>query len=239
MPWVRHGFLTRKGGVSPPPYDTLNMGRTSGDLSGNLARNRDRIGEAFRFDRNRLILLNQRHQDGILVLKEPIHAIASPLEYDALVTNAPNLYLGILTADCLPILVVDPRRKAIGAIHAGRSGTALHITTKCLKTMRDEFGSSIGDLRIAIGPSIGACCYEIDQRVFQLEWEPFSTSAGEGKWRVDLARINLDQMEEEGVSRAQIAWINLCTRCNRDLFFSYRNEGNTGRQLSFIGMTEP
>ncbi|RPJ04712.1 MAG: laccase domain-containing protein, partial [Deltaproteobacteria bacterium] len=181
IPWVRHGFLTRKGGVSPPPYDTLNMGGAGGDLSGNLSRNGNRIAETFRFDRNRLILLNQRHGDGILLLKEPMHAIAPPLEYDALMTNVPNLFLGILTADCLPILVVDPRRKAIGAIHAGRSGTALRITSKCLKTMTDEFGSSVGDLRIAIGPSIGSCCYEIDRHVFQGDWEPFSASAGEGR----------------------------------------------------------
>jgi len=238
IPWVRHGFLTRKGGVSLPPYDTLNLGRNSSDDPKSVSRNRDLIAATFGFDRNRLILLDQRHGDGILVLKEPIHELPLPLEYDALITNASDLFLGILTADCVPILVVDPRRKVIAAIHAGRNGTALHVTSKCLKTMRDEFGSSIGDLRIAMGPSIGSCCYEIDRPVFQSEWEPFSASAGEGRWRIDLARINLHQMEKEGVNQAQVDSIDLCTRCHPDLFFSYRGEGKTGRQLSFIGMTE-
>jgi len=238
--WVRHGFMTRQGGLSPPPYESLNVGNTHGYLSEDVTKNRDLIATAFGFDRNRLVMLRQVHQDRILVLKEPFHTPPSSLEYDAMVTNLPSLFLGIRTADCLPILIADRSKKVIAAIHAGRSGTALHITSKVLKAMRDEFGCSRGDLLIAMGPSIGPCCYEIDQQVFQSEWKPFSASAGEGKWMVDLTRINNHQMEKEGIARDQIVRVDLCTRCNSDLFFSYRKEGrrSTGRQLSFIGITE-
>jgi polyphenol oxidase len=239
LKWTRHAFLTRQGGVSIPPYDLLNLGDKNGDREGLVSKNKNRIATAFSFDSSRLVLLDQMQQDQILLLKEPIITLPSPLEYDALITNSPNAFLGILTADCLPIFVVDQKRKVIAATHAGRQGTALHITAKVLKKMEEEFGCSSKDLLIAMGPSIGSCCYEIDERVFQSEWEPFSTSRGAGKWMVDLAQINIAQMKREGIKEEQISWINLCTHCHSDLFFSYRKEGRTGRQLSFIGIIQP
>jgi YfiH family protein len=234
--WVQHAFLTRKEGVSLPPFDTLNLSNSNGDRDENVFQNKDLIAKAFGFDPNRLILLHQIHQDRILPLKEPFSTLPSPLEYDAVITNASNSFLGILTADCIPIFVVDQKRKVIAAIHAGRQGTALHITTKVLKKMKEEFGCSSEDLLIAIGPSIGFCCYEIDKKVFLPEWEPYAVSVDEGKWVVDLARINIAQIENEGIKEEQIFWVDLCTACHQDLFFSNRKEGKTGRQLSFIGI---
>jgi YfiH family protein len=233
---VRHAFLTRQGGISQPPYQTLNVSFSNGDRSEDVSRNRERITSSFGLDSNRLVLLKQMQQDGVLILKDPARVNPFPLEYDALITNVPNLFLGIRTADCIPILVADREKKAIAAIHAGRQGTALHITKKVLRKMKEEFSSSIKDLLITLGPSIRSCCYEIDRRVFHDEWEPFSVKKEEEKWMVDLARINIAQMMEEGVDEGQISMIDLCTRCHRDLFFSYRAEGRTGRQLSFIGI---
>ncbi len=234
--WVRHAFLTRQGGVSLPPYDSLNLSDKNGDRKEFVSRNENLIAQTFNFESSRLIQLDQMQQDQILLLKAPVYTLPSPLEYDALITNAPNIFLGILTADCLPISVVDQNRKVIAAIHAGRTGTALHIIAKVLRKMEKEFSCSLKDLLIAVGPSIGSCCYEIDERVFQQEWEPFSVSREKGKWMVDLAQINIAQMEKEGIEEEQISQINLCTYCHSDLFFSYRKEGKTGRQLSFIGI---
>ena len=131
---------------------------------------------------------------------------------------------------------MDPRKKVIAAVHAGRQGTALHVTAKVLRKMKEVFGCRHHDLLVAMGPSIGPCCYEIDEQVFQPGWEPFATSRGHGKWMLDLAGINIDQARSEGIEACQISWIHLCTCCHPDLFFSYRREGTTGRQLSFIGM---
>jgi hypothetical protein len=234
--WVQHAFLTRQGGVSLSPYDSLNLSDKNGDEKERVLRNKNLIARTFGFDPSRLVLLDQMQQDQILLLKKPIATFPSPLEYDALITNLPNLYLAILTADCLPIFVVDQKRKAIAAIHAGRNGTALHITAKVLTKMKQEFGCSSRDLFITVGPSIGACCYEIDETTFHPEWKPFSTSKGTEKWMVNLAQINIAQMKGEGIKDEQISWINLCTHCCSDLFFSYRREGRTGRQLSFIGI---
>jgi len=234
--WVQHAFLTRQGGESLPPYDSLNLSDKNGDQKEFVSKNENRILKAFGFDPGRLVLLDQMHQDQILLLRKPITTLPSILEYDALITNSPNAFLGILTADCLPIFVVDQKRKVIAAIHAGRQGTTLHITAKVLKKMKEEFGCSLKDFIIALGPSIGACCYEIDEKVFHPEWEPYSILRGVGKWMVDLAKVNIAQMKREGITEEQISSIPLCTHCHSDLFFSYRKEGRTGRELSFIGM---
>jgi hypothetical protein len=234
--WTRHAFLTRQGGVSPPPYDSLNLSDKNGDREELVTQNKNLVAAAFGFDSRRLILLDQMQQDQILLLKGPVITLPSPLEYDALITNFPNTYLGILTADCLPIFVVDRKRKVIAAVHAGRQGTALHITAKVLEKMKGDFGCSSKDLLIAMGSSIGPCCYEIDERAFHSEWKTFSVSKGDGKWMVDLAQINMAQMKDDGIQEEQISWINLCTRCHSNLFFSYRGERQTGRQLSFIGI---
>jgi YfiH family protein len=234
--WIQHAFLTRQGGESLPPYDSLNLSDKNGDRKEFVSKNENIIVKAFGFDPGRLVLLDQRHQDQILLLRKPITPLPSILEYDALITNSPNAFLGILTADCLPIFVVDQKRKVIAAIHAGRQGTTLRITTKVLKKMEDEFGCSLKDFIIALGPSIGPCCYEIDEKVFHLEWEPYSTLRDVGKWMVDLAQVNIAQMKREGIAEEQISSIPLCTHCHNDLFFSYRKEGRTGRQLSFIGI---
>lgn len=234
--WVIHAFLTRQGGTSRPPYDTLNMSFSNGEEQGIVSSNRDRIARAFGFDRKRLVLLKQMQHDAILILKDPMAHNRTPLEYDALITDLPNQFLGIRTADCIPILIVDQKKKVIAAIHAGRQGSALKITKKTLRKMKEEWNCSAKDLLVTLGPSIGPCCYEIDDKVFLKEWEPFSSVRGVGRWRVDLARVNIAQLEEEGIKQDQIYQVDLCTRCNSDLFFSYRAEGRTGRQLSFIGI---
>jgi len=236
LEWIRHGFLTRKGGSSPSPYDTLNLSENNGDEP--VSKNRIRVATTFEFDPNRLILLHQAHQDKILFVNGSPGSLPSPLGFDAQMTKSSNLFLGILTADCVPIFVVDRKKRAIAAVHAGRQGTALHITAKVLQEMKKAFGCRPEDLLIAMGPSIGFCCYEIDEKVFSPEWEPFSIPTGDRKWMVDLARINIAQIQQEGIEEEQIFWIDLCTSCHRDLFFSHRKEGETGRQLSFVGIME-
>ncbi len=234
--WLRHAFLTRKGGVSLPPFDKLNLSQLNGDRDEYTSRNKELVATAFSFDSSRLAFLGQVHQDRILVLGEPLDPVPRFSGYDAAITSRPNIFLGILTADCLPILIVDRLNKVVAAVHAGRQGTALGIVTKVLREMKARFDCSYHDLLIAMGPRIGGCCYEIDEKVFQPEWEPFSISSGYRKWLLDITAVNISQMIREGIAEDQIFRIDLCTRCNPDLFFSYRNASRTGRQLSFIGM---
>lgn len=234
--WITHAFLTRQGGTSLPPYHSLNVSFSNGDRNEDVSFNRGRITSAFDVDPDQLFLLKQMQLDDILILKGPVDGKTLPLKYDAQITNTPNQFLGILTADCIPILVVDRKKRVISAIHAGRQGTALGITQKVLRKMKEEWGCSEHDLLVTLGPSIGPCCYEIDEKVFLKEWENFSIPKGAGRWMLDLPKINMAQLEEEGMKQDQIYWVDLCTRCNSDLFFSYRGEGRTGRQLSFVGI---
>src|SRR4030043_877485 len=138
LEWVQHAFLTRQGGVSFPPYNSLNLSDKNGDQKEFVSKNKKVIAKVFGFNPSRLVLLDQMHQEKILLLKEPVTTLSSPLEYDALITNSPDTFLCILTAGCPPIFVVDQKRKAIAAIHAGRQGTALHITAKVLNKMEEE-----------------------------------------------------------------------------------------------------
>jgi len=238
LSWLRHAFLTRRGGTSSPPYDSLNLSDHHGDRKEDVSKNRNLVAATFSLEPGRLVSLGQVHQDKILLFREPLPAVFSFTGYDAAITNSPNTFLSILTADCLPIFVVDTRKKVVAAVHAGRQGTGLQIVRKVLKRMEEVFRCSLRNLFISLGPSIGSCCYEVDDRVFLREWEPFSTSSGDGKWRVNLAGINLFQLKEEGIEEDQIFTVDLCTGCNKDLFFSYRKEGRTGRQVSFIGILE-
>jgi polyphenol oxidase len=234
--WLHHAFLTRQGGVSLPPFDTLNISPLNGEDE-NASRNRGLVAGAFSFEPSRLVLLGQVHQDRILLLPEFVDPFPEFRGYDAAITASPNTYLGILTADCVPILIADGRRRVVAAVHAGRQGTALAIISKVLREMKMRFHCSYDDLRIAMGPSIGPCCYEIDEKIFRPEWEPFSTARGNGKRLLDLPALNISQMIRAGIDEHQIFRVGLCTRCNQDLFFSYRGSARTGRQLSFIGMT--
>lgn len=236
--WIRHAFLTREGGISLHPFRSLNLSTATGDSEKHVSANRKTVASAFHFEPERLVLLHQKHGDRILVLKGSQVPDLQDLACDAILTNSPGWVLGIKTADCLPILVADRAKRIVAAIHAGRQGTALQIARKAIQRMGAEFGSAPTDLWIAMGPSIGRCCYEIDEKVFYRGWERFAVPKGQGKWMLDLSAINTDQMKQEGVPESHISRVDLCTRCHPDLFFSYRGEGTTGRQLSFIGITD-
>jgi len=237
---IRHAFLTRRGGISPAPFDSLNLSVGTGDCENNVLKNTQRIASIFDFEPDCLIVLHQVHQDRILIVKESLDEsvlrLPSDLPYDAVITDLPGRVLGIKTADCLPILVADRTKKVIAAIHAGRQGTALQITRKVIRRMKTEFGCVPDDLWAALGPSISACCYEIDEKVMISSWEPFAAPKKGGKWMVDLGGINIDQMKREDILGDHISRIQLCTCCHHDLFFSFRKERRTGRQISFIAI---
>jgi hypothetical protein len=147
LEWIRHGFLTRKGGNSSPPYDSLNLSENNGDREEHVSGNKNLIAQTFEFDLNRLILLHQVHQDQIFLVKGPALSLPSHLEYDAQMTNASNIFLGILTAD-VPIFVADQKKKQLP--HPCReTGTTLHIPPS---SEEDEgtFGC-YEDLLIALG----------------------------------------------------------------------------------------
>jgi YfiH family protein len=187
-------------------------------------------------DTTGLASVRQIHSD-IIVVAEHSGCLA---EGDALITNRPGLTLSIRTADCLPILMADPAHRAIAAVHAGWRGTALGIVPKTVQTMAGRFGTRPEDLLVAIGPGIGACCFEVGPEVavrFQ-QWFPERQDLA-FRAKVDLAETISRQLRRNGVTVGHLATANLCTVCDADLFHSYRRDREqAGRMTSTIRIVQ-
>jgi polyphenol oxidase len=169
--------------------------------------------------------LKQIHSSKVIRRSEP-GLLAE--EGDALVSNRRGLAISVRTADCLPILLADPRNQAAGVVHAGWRGSAARISIEALRTMSEEFGTRAQDVRAAIGPGIGACCYEVGAEVAR----EFGI---EGKTRLDLAGINRGHLIEAGLLPENIEALGACTFCDAERFYSYRRENEqAGRMVSYI-----
>jgi len=197
---------------------------------------RDRV-RASLHDAGRLHFLQQVH--GATVLRAPWDGTP---EGDAAVAGEPGLLLGIETADCLPVLIVDPGRRVAGAAHAGWRGTAASVAAKTIEALVAE-GSRPEDLLVALGPGIGPCCYEVGDELraaFRPAAEPFFRPGPRGRPHLDVRALNVQQLCESGVPSARIHSVDECTSCRADLYYSYRRDGrSTGRMISFVGWTSP
>ncbi len=242
--FITHAFCTRCGGVSEGNFANLNFSLREGDEEKMVSRNWETLASSFDLSVEQFFMAKQVHSDGILVIDDDP---ASPLigdptiDFDAIISNRPGLAIGILTADCVPVLLVDTTKRVIGIVHAGWKGTSLNIAEKAVDTFVRRFSSSTTDIIAAIGPAIGRCCYQVDDVVFEAMKEDgnrnsfFSKCNEKGKWMFDLPLANRFQIQRAGVPPENIFLLNVCTSCHVDIFFSHRRDrGNTGRQLSFI-----
>ena len=249
---VLHAFSTRQGGVSQPPFATLNLGQSVGDDPAAVEENRRRFFGAFGIDLERVVRVWQAHGDGVLRVGGeltgragfPRCVLDEGTKFDALITRLPGLALVVSTADCLPILIHDPVRRAVAAVHAGWRGTAKRIAARALAAMQEAYGTDPSDCQAAIGPGIRGCCFEVDTAVTDAmaaalpSWEAHARPNRPGHWLLDLAEINLATLESGGVRTDRIEDVGLCTSCRKDLFFSHRAEkGRTGRMMNFIMLT--
>jgi len=183
------------------------------------------------------VVAHQIHSDRVEVVNRSIgwHE-ESALECDGLITNQKNLVLTILTADCVPILLHDPIGEVIGAVHAGWRGTKAHIVAKTIEAMQREFGTNPKDTLAYIAPSIGKCCYEVGEDVAKYFEEDSYTQKGD-KFRLDLPYLNAQQLLAMGVAQENITHSHICTACEVERFFSYRQEcGCEGRFMSMVWM---
>jgi YfiH family protein len=158
-------------------------------------------------------------------------------EGDALVTDEIGKSIGVRTADCVPILLLDAKNRAIAAVHAGWRGTAAHVVSHAIERMRSDFGTRVSDIYAAVGPCIRGCCYEVGPEVAeQFEGASVRTAGcASGKHRLNLVQANRLQMESVGIDPSRISDCGLCTTCQSAQFFSYRREpGNPGRMTASI-----
>lgn len=238
-----HAFTTRLGGVSADHLSSLNLGAHRGDSPENVAKNHALLGAALGYDPAQLVLANQVHGDTVRVVSEKdARRSLSHRDYpecDALVTATPGVALMVYTADCTPILLWDPENGAVGAVHAGWRGTAKGIVQKTVATMVSALGCRPDNLRAAIGPNIGPCCFETDRDVPDGMLAalgdgalPFIQTRGE-KFHVDLKGLNALWLRRSGVTNIEIS--THCTACAPDLFWSHRiTAGKRGSQGAVI-----
>ncbi len=237
--FLRHGFSTRRGGVSEGRFRSLNLGRARGEDPENVAENRRRFFEAADFPARRLVEAKQVHGCDVLVAEQ-----TSPGERtcgDALITNASGLGLAVQTADCIPVLIADVRKVAVAAVHAGRKGVAGGVLSATIERMREEYGCDPGDMRAALGPAISGERYEVGEeclppfRERHPNWRDFATPLGRGKWLLDLPLAARLQLASAGIPESRIGAPGPCTFSESSKFFSYRRDGpQTGRLLSAV-----
>ncbi len=241
---VRHGFSTRRGGVSPAPWDTLNLGVGRGDDMENVRENYRRFCAALGTDPMRCVLSKQVHEANVRLVTaddcgKGLWRDRDYTSVDAMICNTPEIPLVVFSADCNIILLYDPVRRAIGAAHAGWRGTALGIVKKTAEQMTASFGSNPADLRAAIGPAIGQCCFETDGDVPEAlraalgnDVEPYMKWNG-AKWHIDLKAVNALWLRRTGVEHIDIC--GHCTACHPDLYWSHRKMGQArGSQIAMI-----
>lgn len=246
------GFSTRVGGVSPLPENALNLAHFAADTQENVKENRERFLSTLKLNvatdqHYEIVTAKQVHSADSSLVTSLSKVQQTPMTCDALLTNEKNILLGIQTADCLPVLVADPKNQAIVGIHAGWRGTLARIVEKSVEQLVKNFGSNPSNCLAATGPAIGQCCFEIGPEVkeaFETEFPSygsklFNNHQPNGKSHMDLRLANQEQLLSCGLKSDNIFVWNDCTLCRMDLYFSYRGEisrGAVGRLLSVIGL---
>ena len=249
IPWLRHGFSTRRQGTSTVygQPDDLNLGFTPDDERDNVIANRNRlISSVTRQYSSRpawpLATIRQIHSTHIVAVEA--ETMESPSEGDALITRTPGRLIGILTADCVPVLLVDTRQRIVSVLHAGWRGTVGAIAAHGAAALERQLGSKPADLLAVIGPSIGPCCYTVGdevRRAFQTKFD-YADDLFQAD-RLDLWAANRRQLLAAGLRPSAVTTLGLCTVCTRSagqpLFFSHRAErGRTGRMMTVAGIAD-
>lgn len=233
---IKHFFSTRVGGENQGEFSNLNLGVYTNDNNEAVEKNFKTIFKAAAMELNRAVYLKQVHGDRFYVVDNENFMDIKGKYGDALITRTPNISIGVFTADCVPILVFDENEGAVAAVHAGWKGTDLKILKKVISHMIEEMKCSPKNIRVALGPSIGPCCFEVMDDVAGRFTE---TREDSGRLYVNLWEENRIQALEAGIPDENIISGKLCTMCNEKLFFSYRRDnGNTGRMASFIQLTK-
>jgi YfiH family protein len=214
---------SRYGGISETPYDSLNLALHVKDNPKNVLVNRTRVSQKHNFLVENLIYMEQTHSVNISIIKDcSVNRIEN---CDALITNVKNIPIMVMVADCIPILLYDPKKSVIAVVHAGRNGTFNEIAKKSVLKMVEVFGCETSDILVYLGASIHKCCYEVGIEIARLVDDKYSEKRDE-KWYLDLHSMNVDQLDSVGIKNIEIS--SICTCCDKD-YFSYRREGITGR----------
>lgn len=253
---VKHGFSTRFGGVSTGIYESMNLSFTRGDREEAVQENYRRMADFLSVPPERFVLTYQTHTDNIRQVTEADagKGLTRPRDYgdvDGLITDVPELCLGVFWADCVPLLLLDPVHRAVGAVHSGWRGTVQCIGAKAVAAMGEAYGTRPEDVLAVIGPSICRDCYEVSEDValrFQAEFpdaeeiltDKGRNAAGEQKYLLNLWAANRHILLSAGLRQENLEITDICTCCNPLLMFSHRavgdRRGNNGGFISLRGI---
>ncbi len=232
FPDLGHGVFTRKGGISKEPYMSLNVSNGVGDDPEVVAQNRAIVSTCM--DNNELIFTRQVHDNSVVIISEDGTDSSVFPTGDAMISDLDKKMLVIKVADCQSVLIYDPVRKVAANVHSGWRGSIKNVIGCTVSVMKERFNCNPSDLAAGISPSLGPCCAEFvnyDKEIPEEFWKYKMYSD-----HFDFWQISIDQLCNAGVKHANIYSSKICTKCNTDLFFSYRGEKNTGRFASVIGL---
>ncbi len=236
---IKIAFSTRLGGVSEPPFDSLNLGFKAGDKHEMVLENRRILAKSLNLDLRDLTFAQQVHSDNVTLIDKSLVGAGnglSPLslpETDGLITDLEDVGLVVLSADCLPIILIDPLIKICAAVHAGWRGTLKRIAAKTVAEMIRK-GAVASRIKAFLGPAIGECCMEIGPDLFEQFSTVFDLGPVTEKPHLNLPGINETILKSVGLLPQNIESTKLCTSCRPDLFFSWRRDGQTGRQGALV-----
>ncbi len=249
---VRHGFSTRLGGVSKGIFTSMNLNFKRGDDPEDVMENYRRIAKALEVRVEDMVLSDQTHTTNVRVVMEADRGkgIIKPQDYtdvDGMITNVPGLVLVTSYADCVPLYFVDPVKRVIGLSHSGWKGTVGHMGARTVEQMHSVFGCEPSDLVAAIGPSICQSCYEVSEDVADAFRQAFTPSQaetvlldkGNGKYQLDLWKVNWYVLTDSGLLPENIAVTDICTACRPDLLWSHRKtHGQRGGLSAFLQLKD-
>ena len=233
--------VTQKKGLEPFEF---SLALHTGEETNKIISNRDKLSKMLSLPNDAVfITANQTHSNNIAVIESKEmrgwHSMDDAVkDCDAMITNLENVILTILTADCVPILLYDRKKRVVAAVHAGWRGTESGIVAKTVEQMKEKFSSDPGDIIAGVAPAIGKCCYEVGEDVAEHfgKYDKYLDTKGE-KYMLDLPGINREQMLEAGLKKENIEMSGICTACENSEYFSYRAEkGCSGRFMSMIGL---
>jgi hypothetical protein len=233
FPEVRHAFFTRRGGVSPGPYDSLNLSFAVGDRAAAVAENRRLVQQALEL----AVLAGARQVHGsreAVVSLNPNDPAAELEAADILLTDQTGVGLLVKQADCQAVVLFDPGRRVLANVHCGWRGQVQNVLGAAVAQLQARFGCRPADLYAAISPSLGPCCAEF--RHFRREFPPELWSYQVRPHYFDLWRLSLDHLLAAGLRASRLDLSGICTRCRADEFFSYRRDRITGRQGTVIAL---
>jgi len=236
-------FTDRHGGVSLPPFDSLNLAYHTGDEPGDVRENRMRVATVMGIAAERFVYLQQVH--GVNVVRADSKVLTGGSDQpgvefaasDGVYTTDIDVVLSVLTADCVPCAIALPSAGVVAMLHAGWKGTIGNIVASALSGIKGELGLDLSEIKAVMGPAIGPCCYEVDEgraRLFVEKYgEDSNVVCGEGEHRLDLFQANRINLLEAGVREENISRVGGCTCCE-ERYFSFRRDGVTGRQGAFV-----